>query len=155
MSALVMCWLASLQVQSSIRPTRAVWPAPGVAVGMGDAGGEVGLTSAPVSIDTDVDRTVNQDSWIAWHPHAPVDEDVIVVGEAVFAIEPLSESTIDACRRLAFALPFTHSRSRFLCATCGESPQLVGATPLPDLRAGGTELIEALATALKRERASS
>ena len=116
---------------------------------------EVGLTSAPVSIDTDVDRTVNQDSWIAWHPHAPVDEDVIVVGEAVFAIEPLSESTIDACRRLACIAQTPILGLVFSCATCGEAPQLVGATPLPDLRAGGTELIEALATALKRERASS
>ena len=74
---------------------------------------EVGLTSAPVSIDTDVDRTVNQDSWIAWHPHAPVDEDVIVVGEAVFAIEPLSgESTIDAVAgSRAYAYPFSVSFS--------------------------------------------
>jgi hypothetical protein len=152
MSALVMSWLASLPGPILNPPdTRGLagawrWPSKWAMLAA-----EAGLAAAPVTVDTDRELPASGDSWIAWPPHAPVAEDVIVVGEAVFAIEPLAESTIDGCRRLACVAQTPLLGLVFSCATCGETPMLIGATPLPDLRAGGSGLIEALADALKRD----
>jgi hypothetical protein len=153
MSALVMSWLASLPGPTLNPPdTRGLagawrWPSEWAMLAA-----EAGLIAAPVAFDSDRELTASGDLWIAWPPHALVAEDVIVVGDVVFAIEPLSEATIDACRRLACIAETPILGLVFSCATCGDVPMLIGATPLPDLRAGETELIDSLAVALKRER---
>jgi hypothetical protein len=59
---------------------------------------------------------------------------------------------MDACRRLACLAQTPILGLVFSCATCGGTPEVAAATPLPDLRAGGPELIEALVVALQGER---
>jgi hypothetical protein len=152
-SALLMSWLASLPGPvlnpPDTRGLAGAWRPPAEWAALA---AEAGLRAAPVTVDSDRDWLTDASGWRSWPPNAPVAEDVIVVGEAVFAAEPLDEATIGGCRRLAALARTPLLGLVFACATCGGSPEVVGATPLPDLRAGGDEVIEALAVALRGER---
>lgn len=151
-SALLMSWLASLSGPVLNAPdTRGLAGAWRPAAEWAVLAAEVGLRAAPVTVDTELAWPGDEMGWRAWPPYAPVAEDVIVVGEAVFAAEPMDEATIGACRRLAALAETPLLGLAFSCATCGGSPEIVGVTPLPDLRAGGDEVIEALVLALRGE----
>ncbi len=152
MSALVMSWLASLPGPvlnpPDTRGLAGAWRAPSEWAFLA---AEAGMWAAPVSVDSEAEWG-SGGGWQAWPPYAPVEAAAIVVGEAVFAHEPLTEATITGCRRLACLAQTPVLGLVFSCATCGGSPEIAGATPLPDLRAGGEEVIEALAAALRGER---
>jgi hypothetical protein len=85
-------------------------------------------------------------TWSAWRGS----EDVIVAAGRVFSREPLDPVTVDGYRRLA-ALAGAPVMGVWLTAVNGGPPMLAGATPVPDLRAGGVALLEALAEALGGE----
>jgi hypothetical protein len=152
-SALIVSWLASfpgpMLNPPDTRGLAGVWRSPAEWALLAS---EAGLPAAPVTIDSETEWPADGSGWRAWPPYAPIDEDIIVVGEAVFALEPLTESTMDACRRLACLAQTPILGLVFSCATCGGTPEVAAATPLPDLRAGGPELIEALVVALQGER---
>lgn len=96
-----------------------------------------GLHSLPVSAGNISHN--HQGSWKAWPPYGPVTEDVLIAGETVFANRDLSSDMVAACLRLSqvAATP--------LLGLALEGDCLAGATPLPDLRAGGDGLITAIA----------
>ena len=80
------------------------------------------------------------------------EEDVLVVGSAVFSERELSVAMIEGCRRLG-ALADAPILGITLAADGTE--RVSGATPLPDLRPGGPDLIDALAEALQPSEARS
>lgn len=148
-SALFLSWLASLP-GPILNPPEArglggAWRPPGEWAMLA---AESGVPSARVRFDSTDERPC-AGGWRAWPPYAPVEEDVIVVGEAVFARDPLDPATLAAYRRLACRAGTPILGIAFACATCGGRPEVASVTPLPDLRAGGDELIEALAAALR------
>ncbi len=152
-SALLMSWLASLPGPMlnppDSRGLAGAWRSPAEWAVLA---AEAGLRAAPVTVDTDAEWPDDRAGWRAWPPYAPVAEDVLVVGDAVFAAEPIDGATIGACRRLASLARTPLLGLLFSCATCGGSPEVVGVSPLPDLRAGGDDVIEALALALRGEQ---
>jgi hypothetical protein len=79
----------------------------------------------------------------------PAVEDVLVVGHAVFSERDISEDTIEGCRRLA---GMAETPLLGLTFADGVSEAVDGITPLPDLRAGGEDLIDALIETLRGER---
>jgi hypothetical protein len=148
-SALFMSWLASLPGPILNPPeTRGLggaWRSPAEWAMLA---AESGVRSARVSFDS-ANEWPYAGGWRAWPPYAPIEEDVIVVGEAVFARDPVDAATLAAYRRLARRAGTPILGIAFACATCGGSQDVVAVSPLPDLRAGGDELIEALAAALR------
>ncbi len=149
MSALMMSWLASLPGPvlnpPDTRGLAGAWRSPAE---WAQLTAEAGLPAAQVTIDTAAEWSEGE-GWRMWPPFAQIHEDVIVVGRAVFALQPLDESTLAGCRQFACLAQTPLLGIVFSCGTCGGTPEIVGVTPLPDLRAGGQELIEALAVALK------
>jgi hypothetical protein len=153
MSALTMSWLSSLPGpvfnQPDSRGLAGAWRSPGEWAMLT---AEAGLTAAPVTVDSATAWTPADNGWRLWPPFASINEDVIVAANAVFSVEPLSDETLAGCRRLACLAETSILGIVFSCATCGGNPEIAGVTPLPDLRAGGPELIEALALAMKGDR---
>ena len=148
-SALFLSWLASLPGPVLNPPgTRGLggaWRSP---TEWAVLAAEAGVPFAPVTFDS-TDEGPDADAWRAWPPYAPIEEDVIVVGEAVFAREPLDEAALAAYRCLTrrAGTPILGIAS---AGAAGGGPRAAAAmTPLPDLRAGGDELIAALAAALR------
>lgn len=74
----------------------------------------------------------------------------VVVGGVAFAPEGMPGEIRDACARLAEAADTPLLGVDFAAGACGEWT-FAGATPLPDLRAGGQPLLDALARALGAE----
>ena len=150
LSALVMSWLASLSTPTLNPPDTCglsgAWRSPAEWALLA---GEAGLEATPVVFDSASEQALGPYPWYAWGPHAPFVEDVVVVGNVVFAGVELARPVVDACRRLA-ALSATPLLG-VAFADGGTSP-VIGITPLPDLRAGGEAMIAALAEALAGER---
>jgi hypothetical protein len=153
MSALMMSWLASLPGPvlnpPDTRGLAGAWRSPAE---WAQLTAEAGLPAAHVTVDTAADWSPDGGGWRMWPPFSQIIEDVIVVGQAVFALESVDESTLAGCRQLACLAQTPILGLVFSCATCGGTPEVSGATPLPDLRAGGPELVEALAVALQGDR---
>lgn len=151
-SALFLSWLSSLPGPILNPPeTRGLggaWRSPAEWAMLA---AETGVLSAPVRFDS-ANEWPDSGDWRAWPPYAPIEEDVIVVGEVVFARDPHDEVTLAAYRRLACHAGTPILGIAFACATRGGPPHVAAATPLPDLRAGGDDLIDALAAALRGKR---
>ena len=107
-----------------------------------------GLETAPLEYDSARGGWLGgDDGGAAWR-----EDDVLVVGQAVFSERGLSAQSIEGSRRLA-ALANTPILGITLAADGTE--RVTGATPLPDLRPGGRDLIDALAEALLESEVSS
>jgi hypothetical protein len=152
LSALVLSWLQSFPVPTinppSPRGMSGPWRSPAEWASMSS---RAGLDVMPIvfdsASDTDEPSRVNGAlGWCSIGPAAPAGEDVIVVGDAVFSHVALSDATVEACRRLAVAAQIPILGLGF--AECDERWVVAGVTPLPDLRAGGDEIIDAVAALL-------
>jgi len=86
--------------------------------------------------------------WHDWPPFAHLAEDVIVVGDAVFARDPLTPAVRRACRSFARLTDTPLLGLRFRPGGATRPGDLVSVTTLPDLRAGGSPLVAALAEAM-------
>lgn len=146
-SALVMSWLAALPAPTLNPPdTRGLsgaWRAPAEWAVLA---GAAGLDAAPVVFDSADERYAGGPGcWGGAATPIPFADDVIVVGRSVFAADRLAQETADACRRLAelAATPILG-----ISFAAGVGSPVTGVTPLPDLRAGGDDLIDALVDAL-------
>jgi hypothetical protein len=148
-SALVMSWLASLPAPTLNPPdTRGLsgaWRSPAEWALLA---GAAGLDAAPVLFDSAAAQPFGWSGWSGRPTSATLVEDVIVVGASVFSGPELTVTAADACRRLAML-----SDTPILGITFadGLTSPVVGATPLPDVRAGGDAMIEALTEALRAE----
>jgi hypothetical protein len=93
--------------------------------------------------------------WSDWPPFAPLPEDVIVLGDAVFSRDRLTPALRRACRALAdlAGTPILGLRFRVGRSTHSRA-SLVSVTSLPDLRAGGPSIVDALAEAIGMRAAS-
>jgi hypothetical protein len=149
-SALLLSWLASLDGPVLNPPTtRGMNGAWRSGVEWSELAAEAGLDCVPLRADSRTEGMASdRDGWEAWPPYAPVREDAIVVSEHVFSARGLDRETRDACRRLAELTASPVLGLVFESAPTAGRPRLRGATPLPDLRAAGTPLVSALATAL-------
>jgi hypothetical protein len=152
LSALVLSWLQSLPAPTinppSPRGMSGPWRSPAEWALLSS---QAGLDVMPIVFDSASDagesNVVNGGlGWCSIGPGVPDGEDVIVVGDAVFSRHALPEDAVEACRRLAVAadtpilgLAFTEYDGR---------PMVAGVTPLPDLRAGGDEIVDAVAALL-------
>ncbi|WP_116996608.1 hypothetical protein [Desertimonas flava] len=152
MSALVMSWLASLPGAvvnpPDPRGLGGAWRSPAEWASLA---AEAGVPCAPVYVDSDADHVTRDGGWLPAGPHAPLLEDVIVVGDAVFCRDDLDPEEVAAFRRLARL-----SGCPLLGVAFADGTHAVdGVTPLPDLRAGGDETVAALADTLGARRAGS
>jgi len=140
LSALVLSWLASMPGPVVNPPDpRGLCGAWRPSSEWAMLAAEAGLCPAPVRVNGEIERQDVPGGWQSWPPYAPVPEDVIVAGEAVFAGRELDETTIAACRCLAARAGTP------LLGLAFNAEGMSGATPLPDLRAGGDDLVAALA----------
>lgn len=149
-SALLLSWLAALDGPVLNPPTtRGLSGAWRSSVEWADLAANAGLGCVPLAADSSGPGTApGRDIWEEWPPHAPVTEDAIVVGESVFSARRLDLATRDACRRLSKLAETPVLGLVFESTAMASHPRLRGVTPLPDLRAAGTPLVSALATAL-------
>jgi hypothetical protein len=140
LSALVLSWLASLPGPVLNPPDPrglcGAWRPPAEWALLASGAG-----LCPVSVDG-AESPGSGGAWQAWTPFAPVPEDAIVVGETVFANRELDAATVAACRCLAARAGTP------ILGLAFDGDRLAGATPLPDLRAGGDDLVRELAAAL-------
>lgn len=153
MSALVVSWLAGLG-RRAINPsgTRGLAGAWRSSAEWAALAAEAGMPASPVVIGEE--PRYAPDGWHAWPPLAMVPEDVIVVGRAVFARRRLGERLRLACHRLAELSETPLLGLRFATDVRGNGRRyggrrLAAVTPLPDLRAGGHDLVVALADELR------
>jgi hypothetical protein len=149
LSALVMSWLASLPAPTLNPPdTRGLsgaWRSPAEWALLAGASG---LEAAPVLFDSAAPQPFGWSGWSGGTTPAPLVEDVIVVGATVFADPELTTTAADACRRLAM---LSDTPILGIAFADGVTSPVVGVTPLPDVRAGGDAMIDALAEALRAE----
>lgn len=80
--------------------------------------------------------------WLSYPSMAISPPAVVVIGDDVFSREDIDESISDKCRAL------TQRANTPILGLYFVDDLLNGATPLPDLRAGGDELIESIAHSL-------
>ena len=151
-SALLMSWLGSLEGPVLNPPTtRGLCGAWRSDLEWAVLAAEAGLRS--VSLEDDSGTSASESRAAGQGPAGlagvgPVGEDAIVAGTMVFSARPLDPETRDACRRLATIAANPLLGLRFDDAAGDGQPRLRGATPLPDLRAGGPELIDAIVAAI-------
>jgi hypothetical protein len=152
LSALLLSWLAALDGPILNPPaTRGLCGAWRPAIEWANLAAEAGIAWVTLEADS-VDQPATgvgdpSETWLAAGP-GPVREDAIVIGASVFSARRLDGATRDACRRLAALAETPILGLAFDATSAASRPRLLGATPLPDLREGGTPLIAALATAL-------
>jgi hypothetical protein len=111
---------------------------------------EAGLPVTPYALDSD--RGVAPQAWSNESP--PETITLLVVGDAVIG-HPVEADLRAGCRRLA-RLAGTDLLGVELARTgaCGV-PRFLGATPMPDLRGGGSTALAALVTLLRRPDAEA
>jgi hypothetical protein len=151
-SALFLSWLHSLTGPvlnpASPRGLSGAWRSPAEWASLAV---DSGLAASPVSVDPGEMMLSGFEGFRAWPPYAPIAEDAIVAGSAVFARGSLEPHAIEACRKLAAISQTPLLGLAFRCVSCSDVPEVVAITPFPDLRSGGEELIEAIAEALSCE----
>ena len=149
-SALWLSWLAALDGPVLNPPTtRGFSGAWRSSVEWAVLAADASLECIPLTDDSgDAPGSAGHDAWEVWPPYAPVREDAIVVGESVFSARRLDRATRDACRRLSKLADTPILGLVFADTPIAGRPRLRGATPMPDLRAAGTPLVSALASAL-------
>ena len=156
LSALIVSWLAALGSRvlnpASARGFSGAWRSRSEWSMLASS---AGLRAAVARIDSDgtppnasVDAEAGLDEWHDWPPFAPLAEDVIVVGEAVFARGRLTRPVRRACRALARLSGTPLLGLRFRPDRATARGDLVSVTTLPDLRAGGSPLVATLAEAM-------
>jgi hypothetical protein len=176
-SALLLSWLAGLTGPVLDPPTTrglgGAWRSPGE---WALVAAEVGLGCVPISTDSaSIDDgewravtgwpSTDQASWIDWRPYLAIPEDAIVVGEVVFSERDPDDRRVGDLRQpsqgiashlIEVALAWADDRSSTGPATRSSariadgSPRLRGVTPMPDLRAAGEQLIDALVDQFER-----
>lgn len=157
LSALLVSWLAGLGgrvlnpasargLSGAWRP-RSEWATLASAAGVPTADAWLTVDGVPPSASAAGDEG-QRDGWHDWPPFAPLDEDVIVLGGAVFARDPLTAGLRRACRTLARSTGTPLLGLRFRPDGTTTPGELVAVTTLPDLRGGGPSLVDALAEAM-------
>ena len=154
LSALLVSWLAGLDgrvlnpasargLSGAWRP-RSEWATLASAAGLPTATVRT-VTDGPPPGSVGAGDRRERGGWHDWPPFAPLGEDVIVVGGAVFAHVPLTAGLRRACRALARSTGTPLLGLRFRTNGTSGPGDLVSVTTLPDLRSGGPPLVDALA----------